>query len=146
MSRMAVDALMSGGGYLQSPVDDIESFFWVMLYATVCNNSEEYGPDDFKLLQNYKDSRETAVERLDRGWAKRRRHRQLTSTLSQSDFFIRYKNKVNSLVEVWGDDCATLQEQAEDSQTWTLCYAAAAVGGLRVILHVAVETLSSFNS
>jgi len=141
MSRTAIDALKSGGGYLQSPVDDIESFLWVMLYATVCNNSEEYGPDDLQLLENYKESRDSAVARLRQKSAKRYQHCQLTSTLSQSDFFTRYDNEVETLADVWTDDCVMMQ--AEDSQTWTLCYAAAAVGGLRVILHVAVETLSS---
>ena len=130
-------------------MDDIESFFWVMLYATVCNNSEEYGPDDFQLLQNYKDSRETAVERLDRGWAKRHRHRQLMSTLSQSDFFTRYKSKVNSLIEVWGDDCATCKSKPRVPRLGPCVMQLpllVAVGGLCVILHVAVETLSSVNS
>ena len=145
MSRKADAALKHGNGYLQSPVDDIESFLWVMIYAIVYN-SEQYNKVDIQLVEEYKDHRVSALGQLKRDLAVGVGYRQLTSTLSQSDFFTRYKNKVNSLVEVWGDDCATLQEQAEGSQTWTLRYAAAAVGGLRVILHVAVETLSSVNS
>lgn len=145
MSRKADAALKPGNGYLQSPVDDIESFLWVMVYAIVYN-SEQYNKVDIQLVKEYKDHRVSALGQLKQDLAVGVGYHQLTSTLVQSEFFERYIGVVDSLIGVWQRDCASLE--GEDTRASTLCYAAATVGSLHVILRVAVDALSSnsFNS
>ena len=141
MSREAVGALKEKAGYLQSPVDDIESFLWVMIYAIVYNSGTG-GQADRRLVEDYNENRHVALERLGRLASMSIEYRQLTRDLSRSGFISKYYEEVTLLVNVWKEDCVFLQAGGkEDSQTWTLCYAAAAVGGLRVILRVADEFL-----
>lgn len=144
MSRMAVEALKHNGGYLQSPVDDIELFLWVMVYAIVWNSGG--GRLNDRLLRDYySDDRDLALLRLDPFKSMELHYRPLTRDFSRSEFFPEYDRKVSRLAAVWRADCASLKAESKDSQIWTLCYAAAAVGGLHVILQVAVDFLSANN-
>lgn len=138
-SRNAL-VLVDCKSYLQSPVDDIESFSWVLLHSIVWNTHGPHSRADHQ-LQCKLDSgdRHAALAGFMGAWTNGECS-QLTHVLSASRLFGKYAAAIRALHEQWEDDKETLTAaKVHDAQAWELCYHAAAVHGLLVVLQLLVD-------
>ena len=134
-------ALQLGQSYLQSPVDDIESFFWVLLYSIVQNPTSPLSRLDNEL-------RNVAFDVPNRSFVLRRfnvirskkKYGELICTLSTSGLFRAYENANYALRDQWEEDLEALKDaKSNDAHAWELCYHAAAISGLLTVLQILVE-------
>ena len=139
MSDASRAALQRSRYYLQSPVDDIESFSWVLLYSIVQNSMQIQHSSTDDLLPHTLDVSRAEARRqfdmvgpdMDMGYCL------LTRTLSASGLLVKYDEANRSLRAQWAKDCNVLHAaEVYGGQVWELCSHAAAVGGLLAILRV----------
>jgi len=125
MSVGAATALQNGKPYLQSPVDDIESFFWVLLYAIIQNSSASY-KRDWELRSAYDtEGRAVALRIFNIAFYTPEDYCQLTCTLSASKLLDKYDTANKTLRNHWHAD-HTLVEAVEPPDVagtgWLKCY------------------------
>ena len=84
MSRASHDALRIDDPYLHSPIDDIKSFAWVLLYGIVQNSTQgQPSPKDEWLQNDLDTARETALYQFNEvGASTDMNYHLLTHTLS----------------------------------------------------------------
>jgi len=139
-------ALQNGESYLQSPVDDIESFSWVLLYGIVQNSAQGPRSSRDDLLQRTLDkSRDAALNQFNRfGADPTMDYCLLTHTLSASRLLRKYEDATYNLRNRWVQDCHVLRTTGvQDSQVWELCYHAAAVSGLSAVIQILIDFKNS---
>ena len=132
MSTASVVALEQGHPHFQSPVDDIESFFWVLLYAVV-RNSARGSAADTALKQAFDESREKGFVRFALEGAG---YRSLTTTLT--NLITQFDLELRKMRRLWNADHNSLIFVKGDADAWILCYQAAALEGLCRVLHLIV--------
>ena len=144
MSNASRLALKHGESYLQSPVDDIESFFWVLLYGIVRNSAQ--GPRssrDDDLQRTLDDAREEALFQFNQlGPDTTMDYCPLARTLSASRLLRKYEEAIYNIRTQWARGCHALH-RVQDGQVWELCYHAAAVGGLLAVLQILIDFKNS---
>ena len=142
MSDKSADALTIGQPFVQSPVDDIESFFWVLLYSIVRNSTSP--PSHFhNRLRNTFDvaSRGTVLRRFKDIWTEEE-YGKLAYTLSDFRLLSTYDNANSALRAQWVKDCKALpvgDAMLRVTHVWELCYHAAAISGLLMVLQILVD-------
>ena len=146
MSGESHDALRSGDPYLQSPIDDIESFAWVLLYGIVRNLTQgQLSQRDEQLQDDLNTAREMALSRFNEvGVNKNMNYHLLTRTLSASGLLTKYEQTKNNLRAQWAEDYDELHTAGvHGGWMWELCYHAAAVGGLLAVLQILIDFKNS---
>ena len=144
MSRHSVMALSRGRSYLQSPVDDIESFLWVSLYGIVRNSTSPRSDLDNELQDIFdKQGRDTTLPifhdiRAKKGYC------ELIRTLSASALLSAYDVVNHELRAQWEDDIEVLDDSCDD-RAWELCCHAAAIRGLLGVLRILVDFKAKHN-
>ena len=140
MSTNPVHALKNNKSYLQSPIDDIESFFWVLLHSIVHNAASRLQCDD--LLRGAYDT-EGRAEALQifHFVGVDTEYSELTWSLSESGLLRKYEAAIQVLRDQWQRDRNAVHTvNPLDAHAWELCYHAAAIDGLLAVL----QTLISF--
>jgi len=137
MSTNPVHALKNNKSYLQSPIDDIESFFWVLLYSIVHNAASRLQCDD--LLRGVYDT-EGRAEALQifHFVGVDTEYSELTRSLSESGLLGVYEAANRTMQVRWQRDCNAVRTQADppDAHAWELCYHATAIDGLLAVLQI----------
>ena len=141
MSNQSAVALTYGQSHLQSPVDDIESFFWVLLYSIVCNSTSPPSHFDNRLQDDFDVWGRTLVLGAFYGIATNDNgeYGEFACTLSASGLLRAYENANHALRDQWDEDCKALNAvKSHDACAWELCYHAAAISGLLRVLRILV--------
>lgn len=140
MSVPSAEALKRGRPYLQSPVDDIESFYWVTLYSIVQNSTSPRSELDNELQDTFNtEGRSEALQifanaKSDMGYC------QLTRILSASRLLKKLEGMNEALRDQWNEDRAeVVAPNMHDIRAWELCYHAGAIGGLLGILQILID-------
>jgi len=137
MSTSSAMALRRGRSYLQSPVDDIESFFWVSLYGIVQNSTSPRSDLDNELQDTFDQQGRDTTLRIFHGIRTNKGYCELIRTLSASALLSAYDVANRDLRAQWEDDIEVL-DNSRDDRAWELCYHAAAIGGLLGVLQILV--------
>jgi hypothetical protein len=134
MSTTSVMALDAGRPYLQSPLDDIESFFWVFLYAVVRNSAPGSDFDHTLRLAFDKGGRGEGL--LQFKTATRSAYRPLTCELNM--LVTKFESELLEMRRLWNTDYDSLSVMGWDADAWVLCCHATALKGLCMVLHLVV--------
>ena len=137
MSTASVDALRNKESYLQSLVDDIESFFWVLLYSIVHNSGSRLKRDNQLRGAYDTQGREKALQTF-HSVGINTDYSELTRSLSESGLLGVYEAANRTMQVRWQRDCNAVRTQADppDAHAWELCYHATAIDGLLAVLQI----------
>jgi len=140
MSDDSVAALKHGRSYQQSPVDDIESFLWVLLYSIVQNSTSPHSDLDNELRDAFDTPGRAMALRMFNNVRTTKAYCELTRTLSASGLLRAYEAAIYTLRGQWEDDLEALDDAKScDARAWELCYHAAAIRGLLAVLQILVD-------
>jgi hypothetical protein len=110
MSDNSAVALKRGRSYLQSPVDDIESFFWVLLFSIAQNSTSPCSDLDNELRDAFDDVGRAEALRVFNNARSMKGYCKLTHALSTSGLLRAYEQANYDLQVQWGDDVEVLGE------------------------------------
>jgi len=144
MSTHSVMALSRGRSFLQSPVDDIESFFWVSLYGIVQNSTSPRSDLDNELQDIFDKKGRAETLRIFHDIRAEKGYCELIRTLSASALLRAYDAVNSELRAQWKDDIEVLDNLCDD-RAWELCCHAAAIRGLLGVLRILVDFKAKHN-